>query len=387
MRTGTSKDTSLEALRGLAALNVVAGHFLLTFFPYLGNYLWNSRTITQRVVSQRFEFESWLGAAPFTILFNGTFPVCIFFVLSGYVLSWKFIEQGDHAYLRASALKRFPRLVAPVFASVLFAWALLTLGVMRTTEAAAIGAASFLSEAYNQPVSLMSALWIGAIGAPLLGQTTINVPLWTIKIELLGSFLLFAVYAMSGSKSPLLALAAFLILLIGFIPGSANIIFFSGFIAGSLLHYIKPPIGGRIWISLALIIAGLIAGGFDYSPLYYWLDDIKLPDIAPVITDIHGSRMNLYYMAGAICLVAGFVSTPRLVRVLCHPFFAHLGRLSFSMYLVHWPIICSLSLSIVALGLSEGLSYLPAVGASAIVTLPAVMLAAALFSRFVDQPA
>ena len=199
-------------------------------------------------------------------------------MLSGYVLSWKFIEQGDHAYLRASALKRFPRLVAPVFASVLFAWALLTLGVMRTTEAAAIGAASFLSEAYNQPVSLMSALWIGAIGAPLLGQTTINVPLWTIKIELLGSFLLFAVYAMSGSKSPLLALAAFLILLIGFIPGSANIIFFSGFIAGSLLHYIKPPIGGRIWISLALIIAGLIAGGFDYSPLYYWLDDIKLPD-------------------------------------------------------------------------------------------------------------
>src|SRR5215213_2506313 len=191
------------------------------------------------------------------------------FVLSGYVLSWKFIEQGDHAYLRASALKQFPRLVAPVFASVLFAWALLTLGVMRTTEAAAIGAASFLSEAYNQPVSLMSALWIGAIGAPLLGQTTINVPLWTIKIELLGSFLLFAVYAMSGSKSPLLALAAFFILLIGFIPGSANIVFFSGFIAGSLLHYIKPPIGGRIWLSLALIIAGLIAGGFDYSPLYY----------------------------------------------------------------------------------------------------------------------
>jgi peptidoglycan/LPS O-acetylase OafA/YrhL len=97
--------------------------------------------------------------------------------------------------------------------------------------------------------------------------------------------------------------------------------------------------------------------------------------------------MNFYYMVGAICLVAGFVSTPRLVRVLCHPFFAHLGRLSFSMYLIHWPIICSLSLSIVALGLSQGLSYLPAVGASAIVTLPAVLFAAALFSRFVDQPA
>jgi uncharacterized membrane protein YeiB len=112
-----------------------------------------------------------------------------------------------------------------------------------------------------------------------------------------------------------------------------------------LLHYIKSPIGGRIWISLALIIGGLIAGGFDYSPSYYWLDDIKLPDIAPVIADMHGSRMNFYYMVGAICLVAGFVSTPRLVRVLCHPFFAHLGRLSFSMYLIHWPIICSLSLS------------------------------------------
>jgi hypothetical protein len=232
-------------------------------------------------------------------------------VLSGYVLSWKFIEQGDHAYLRASALKRFPRLVAPVFASVLFAWALLTLGVMRTTEAAAIGAASFLSEAYNQPVSLLSALWIGAIGAPLLGQTTINVPLWTIKIELLGSLLLFAVYAVSGSKSPSAYLGGVSYTAHRAIPGSANIIFFSGFIAGSLLHYIKSPIGGRIWISLTLIISGLIAGGFDYSPSYYWLDDIKLPDIAPAITDMHGSRMNFYYMVGAICLVAGFVSTPR----------------------------------------------------------------------------
>ncbi|HKF94154.1 MAG TPA: hypothetical protein VKB96_06045, partial [Gammaproteobacteria bacterium] len=64
----------------------------------------------------------------------------------------------------------FPRLVAPVFASVLFAWALLTLGFMRTTEAAAIGAASFLSEAYNQPVCFCPHYGSGRSGRLCLGR-------------------------------------------------------------------------------------------------------------------------------------------------------------------------------------------------------------------------
>ena len=381
------KDQSLESVRGLAAVNVLFAHFLVMFFPYLGNNLWNDRNTTVRAVAQKYPVEEIFGSAPFTILFNGTFPVCIFFVLSGYVLSQRFIQTGDRGVLYDGALKRLPRIIVPVLASVLLAWALLTAGLMATAEGPGLGAASWLTDAYTTPVSFGSALWLGLVGAPLLGQTVINAPLWTMRIELMGSFLIFAAFWLAGRHRPWLAAGAFFSVLLLFNRGSSNNIFFLGFLIGALIHYVRPLIYGRAWLTTLLLMVGLLLGGFDYSAAYYWLDNIQLPSMGPFVADLHGARMSLYFTAGAALVIAAVVASPRVSRWLSHGALTRLGRVSFALYLIHWPIMCSLSLHVAAFGLAQGLTYPQAVALSAAVSFPAIFLAASLFTRAIDEPA
>ncbi|WP_443147193.1 acyltransferase family protein [Paenibacillus sp. KACC 21273] len=73
----------LDGLRGLAALIVVISHFVVAFYPSLYNGSIDS-------VHTQKSLELWISKSPFNLFYNGNFAVCVFFVLSGYVLSYKF---------------------------------------------------------------------------------------------------------------------------------------------------------------------------------------------------------------------------------------------------------------------------------------------------------
>jgi peptidoglycan/LPS O-acetylase OafA/YrhL len=59
--------------------------------------------------------------------FNGNAAVCIFFVLSGYVLAD--LSQRSELTFPAQALRRYIRLVGPILLTSTFAWGLLALGL------------------------------------------------------------------------------------------------------------------------------------------------------------------------------------------------------------------------------------------------------------------
>ena len=83
----------------LAALAVFSCHFLYVFFPYLAR----GRTVDQSGFVPLWHWETWFARAPFTLLYNGDFAVAVFFVLSGYVLTRKFWNNGDVTSLTAGA--------------------------------------------------------------------------------------------------------------------------------------------------------------------------------------------------------------------------------------------------------------------------------------------
>ncbi|WP_019915138.1 acyltransferase family protein [Paenibacillus sp. HW567] len=76
-----SKLLYLNGLRGVAALVVVFSHYTLSFFPALhtGN--------TSDVYNS---FELFVSGSPLNVFYNGSFAVFIFFILSGFVLSYKY---------------------------------------------------------------------------------------------------------------------------------------------------------------------------------------------------------------------------------------------------------------------------------------------------------
>lgn len=361
------KNDALEGLRGIAALGVVFSHLLFSLFPYLANNM-----VPNSNIPQAFGWESIAIQPIFSVFYNGSFAVSIFFVLSGYVLTKKFYETGDTRVLYSGAVKRYPRLVIPASVSVFFAWTLLSAGAMNNDLIPVLGSAGWPYGQYHEPVSFVEAVRMAFVGAPLLGETALNNPLWTIRIELLGSLFLFAAYAIGGTKRPVVAFLAYLLMVLLTNWANTSIVHFIAIFGGSLLN--RPLNLSRI--SWYLIAAGLIGGGFDYSEFYAWV---------PVMGGEEKLVMNTL---GAVLLVAGVLANPAFAARLASKAPVVLGGVSYSSYLVHWPIICSFSFgTLYVLKLKLGLDHQTAALIVLTSTLAFVLVAAACFERHVDAPA
>jgi peptidoglycan/LPS O-acetylase OafA/YrhL len=169
----------LDGLRGLAALVVVIFHFLSAFAPDF--------------IPDQTDRPNLLADTPFGILFNGPFAVSIFFVLSGFVVSNAAAKRKTPIYL--NLVLRYVRLAVPVLFSVIFAWALLKLIPTATLALGTIMPHTWLHWTYQGEIpSLLTALRHGILTVFIRGNSNFNNVLWTMQLELLGSFALYLIY-------------------------------------------------------------------------------------------------------------------------------------------------------------------------------------------------
>ncbi len=91
----------------------------------------------------------------------------------------------------------------------MLAWALLVANAYGNYNAGILGTAGWVLDMYKVPVSFSTALFEGLVGAPFFAVHSLNFPLWTIRIELVGSILLFASYALFGVQSRILLIIWF----------------------------------------------------------------------------------------------------------------------------------------------------------------------------------
>ena len=83
----SAKINSAESIRGLACLAVVFSHLAMSFFPYLHHFDPNEVTDL-----------AWVDAvhhSPFAFFYSGDAAVFVFFVLSGYVLSYATLRKPE----------------------------------------------------------------------------------------------------------------------------------------------------------------------------------------------------------------------------------------------------------------------------------------------------
>lgn len=379
MRTDR-KNFALEGLRGIASLTVVIGHFTFVFFPYLG-------TIFRPVpgAAPSFWFETLASYPPFTLVFSADAAVCIFFVLSGYVLTSRFFRSGLPQDLQLAAAKRYVRLVLPTAASILFAWLLWHQGAIISGEGSEIGVAGWVPSWYQKQFSFVGAILNGFVGAPMFAQTSLNPPTWTIQVELIGSILLFSMMALfTGRPILFIGWSAFFINLLGFrLP---NDLFYVAFFAGSYLNIVREWLRSRQSFSGMLFVFGLVGVAYNLSPAFGFMRIVPLPNFQPLGPDF-GVMPQLFWNAiGSIALVAGVIGSVRIDRFLASKAFVYLGRVSFSMYLIHMPILMSIALFVVKVGKNQGLSYGAATCISFVIYLCTVISLSEFFYRLIDAP-
>ncbi len=357
----TSRLTSLDGLRGLASVVVVLHHLYLVAAPVL----------TRQGGSGFNSAYWWLSNTPLKLLTAGTEAVLVFFVLSGLVVTLPALNRASFSWT-GFFTGRIVRLYLPVWVSLAIGtglvWFLPRDGSMVTQGA------------WIDTSNATSTDWQTLLSEASLARASydINNVLWSLRWEMAFSVLLplFVAIAILIRRYWAIALGFSVALTIwGSLIGIDALRYLPVFFIGTLmavrlesittwarqLRY-KPGARARditlVTVALLLIVIGWLTRPFVPSDTIGYAVLAQLP------------------VVGATGLVLAAIAVPSLRRALDMAAFQWLGRISFSLYLVHIPILATLSFV-----LGDGNWAIVA-----LLTIPLSLLSAWAFHRTIERP-
>ena len=357
------KINSAESIRGLACLAVVFSHLAMSFFPYLHHFDANETTDL-----------AWVNAmhhSPFGFLYSGDAAVFVFFVLSGFVLSYAILKSPDqfNDKIKSMMIKRYPRLMIPALTSCLIIWS-----VFQVIHIDSHHVGAWLQAFTAQNFRLKDALYEGTIGAFLFSESNINWVLWTMTIELMGSFALFFLLYLYHYKKIAFLLGSLLIPCLAYYWRGQGFCFgISSFIFGMYIYLYAKPL--KNMTAIIMLLFGLyFAGAHNTSAAYSWVHHI-----------LGESTYDYCNFFAGILIVYSILMNPLLSKCLDHPFFVWLGKLSFSIYLLHLLMLYLICIPLFNLFLSWQWNYSISVIISASAAILMTLFVANFYSRYVDQ--
>ncbi|WP_201830608.1 acyltransferase family protein [Microvirga zambiensis] len=350
----------IETLRGLASLAVVLGHCYLWSFP---QYLQLGETYELR----------WLD-----VLMSGIFDpqpaVLVFFVLSGFVLGCQLEASApvtSRAYL-AYIVRRLLRLIPTMWFSLVISLGLwVALGVV--------------DESARQIVPLaLTWFWRGL----LFLDFSLNPVIWSLYVEVIVSALLPLMFWCSRCADWTMNAAVFLALfaLCLLISKPMFLSFAVFFFVGLLISYVP-----RTFDKVMGGVFGLVAG-VSALAVFTWG-----PEIAVLSTekrDLTLWRPWAWIEVPACALLVYFVVRERFApisAILTTPVLRFIGKISFSVYLLHFPIMIFVDAVLAHNGLAfrpelPVLNWIGLFGIKTAIVCALSVIASVASYRFVEVP-
>lgn len=356
-----AKLNAAESIRGIACLAVVFSHLSLTFYPYLHHFDLDQKPENQWVYM--------IHHSPFGFWYSGTAAVFVFFVLSGFVLSYSICRsQNIPKKIEIMAVKRYPRLAIPVFLSCILAWA-----TKKFVEIDASGVNAWFQSYVDQPLSLGKAIYEGSIGSFLFAASDSNWVLWTMQIELFGSFLLFLLLFLYQYNKNLFFIASIAFPVAAYFKDETFFFGMSSFVIGIYIYLYGKSV--KFAVALPMFIVGLyLAGAHNTSHAYTWIQRYL------------GEKTYDYcnFLSGFF-IVYSVLMSAKLSDILDKKLFVWLGRLSFSIYLLHMVMIYLVCVPVFNLLLQAHFSFDLAVISSIMICMAVTLFFAHFYSEYVDS--
>lgn len=311
---------SLDVLRGIAALSVVLWHWQHFFAGPLQpeNYkVWDQPLFSYL----RFFY------------LHGNVAVELFFCISGFVFFWLFSQKilDKELTVRPFIVDRFSRL---------YPLHILTFAIVAILQATYSSSHNyyFVYQTNDFYHAMLNILLMPAWG--LEHDWSFNAPIWSVSVEVLLYAAFFTVFKLP--KFRMIAITAFLALGAVTYPhndklGSGLFSFFCGGVAYILLNEITQLIGSKT-SSIActsIAIAAWIATYSQTQTNMYLIMGITFPATVMAIASISSNFKNL------------------LKR------FAWIGDLSYSSYLIHFPLQIAFATVVDRLGYDRSVFYSP----------------------------
>lgn len=356
-----AKLNAAESIRGLACVAVVLSHLSLSFYPYLHHF-----SLKDHVHST---WDYAVHHSPFAFIYSGTAAVFVFFVLSGYVLSYVVVRHPDRPKkILEMAVKRYPRLAIPAFVSCLIIWL-----VFFLTDVDSHLVSGWLQAYAQENITLRQAAYEGSIGAFLFAQSATNWVLWTMQIEFLGSLLLFVLLLIYHYKPSLFFISSILFLIPFLYTEEVFLFGMLSFVIGCYMYLYARQLSTKYGV-LMLILGLYLAGAHNSSHAYHWLYEILSWH-----TYEYGN-----FIAG-ILIVYSILMTTKINHALDRPVLVHLGKLSFSIYLLHMVLIYLVCIPLFNYILKLGYSYDVAAATSIIIFFVVLVAVSRVYSHYVDD--
>nr|WP_314490273.1 acyltransferase [uncultured Pseudomonas sp.] len=337
---------TLDTLRGLAALSVVFWHW--QHFFYIGDS------------PAAFEVSRQPFFNALTPLYQyGGLAVQLFFSISGFVFFWLFAQRVAAGSLgvRSFALDRFSRL---------YPLHLLTLGAVALLQYVySAGHGSYFVYPFNDAYHAVLNLLL----APAWGFEqgwSYNAPIWSVSVEVLLYALFFVVCLAGRWRWPLAALACaagFMLYPGSYKIGSGVLCFFAGGLAYGVLRQLRHWCGS----GAAVLVCSCAALGAWAAHL--WLSDAFNFYLV----------MGLCFPTSLAALAAAGLHWPGLLRNA-----GWIGDISYSSYLLHFPLQIVFALAFDGLGSQREVFYQPWVMLVFFAVLVSMSLAC---HRWVERPA
>lgn len=322
----TKKLVYLDGLKGLGCLAVFLTHFVYAF--YYGMYHFDPESCHLPG-----NLDIAVGKTPLNLFFNGNTAVRLFLVVSGYLLCRSFFLTGDKSRLARGAWKRYLRLMPAVLAVNVVIFVCMKLGLYYNTPAAAVAGsqkwfAGFNAFAPSFPGMLQESLY----GCFLFGINDYNGVLWTLRILFLGACMDYALAAfVSGFRYrwPVYGVLAVLLLRTDFLS------IFLGYVLCDLMHtdwsWRKRCCActslNRVLAAAGLYFMSYPSAGFGYEGTIWGI----LPWVF----------VNYYHILGVLCFVTAVLNLEPLQRFFSMRGFLYIGRISYSLYLIHFLVIAT----------------------------------------------
>jgi peptidoglycan/LPS O-acetylase OafA/YrhL len=360
----------LDGLRGWMALVVVFSHLLRTWLlapVQLDRY--GARSLV--------DLFNW---TPLGSMTDGIQAVFVFFAISGLAITYPILRSPQRPRtLTIMAVYRFPRLAVPVFASCLLAFVLLaTGGFANAGVASRLADPSWFASLFDFPPDFIDMLKFAAWETWFPLQATMhswNSVLWTMPVELYGSYLLFLLLALVRWRWLRLAIV---VVLAADWWGAFNYAYCCGFFVGYCLAelLVAAERGESVRRRLATL-----------APLG-WLCLLAALALSVWLQSYSFGKNRAYYMAEmnfiAALLVVGVVLVPTVRTWLSTKVSRFLGRISFALYLTHLLVICSFSSALFLASVDVLPYWLVVVGVGGL-TVAVAMGVAWLFTLLVEE--
>ncbi len=325
-----SHVVELQSIRGLAALAVLIAHSLAVYGP------------------------------PPAFL-NAHAAIVIFFVLSGFVLTRSLRDRDLGSYLSRRMFRIYPMI-----------WVGVTLGVIATAVA-------------SQPVEGMDASFLAIIpqevtprnllGGFMGAGHSLNPPLWSISLEIVGSVLIMGIVLCASRPGLLLAIGAILLALsIAEVPLPFRAgVYLVDFWIGAMICLAEPQArravsrcgGWHLALFATILLFTRSFGGWDYHD--------PVPQLAEALA--------------AALIIATLAYGPVQARLLRIAPLRKLGDISYSVYVLHFPLLMLFAVLIGASEIGMALPVWQRGLAICAATLAATLSLGVLTYRYVERPA